>query len=258
MTPQQMREEEERRRRAGLTGPGTIARTNVQSAPLAPKQGGMASGQAGPQGGGLKNQIMSKAVNFVMGQMFPSFQQGGPVEAAPDLGGLEQVLMQLPPEGKQALQAFLAGELSEKQFAMILHENGVDFEMFRQFLPALQQMKAQAVSQGAPQSPMDQGRPQAFNFGGRVYGSNSSYANTAPLARNYGGPVGQQEMGMSEQDAMMAIPASGPVKSVKKKKKAVKGHNVEEQEMAIEFDTKAISEMPNPPMSEMAKKIFGV
>ena len=122
--------------------------------------------------------------------------------------------------------------------------------------------QGKTMSRRAPQSPGGSapgpGGPQQFRGGGQV---------RAPLmGRGYqdGGPVAvptpmpkSNEMEGTAEVEMMSIPSAHPIASVKTKKKSTMGHNSQEQEVAIAFDTKAMSDGPMPKLSAKAMKALG-
>lgn len=217
-------------------------------------------GPLGQLGNQVKGQVLGKAAGFITKSLF-GFENGGqPMQGADQI---MQMIQSAPPEIQQAIEAFLAGQMDLNTLAYMLNQAGMEGEQLKMAIQVLKQMKTRAVQQGAPEGP----HPQQFRGGGAVM----------PLSKTMSYIMGGLVHPESKADAMMhsdhlmpsryedggsveamAVPAGGPIKSVKQKKKKVMGHNSEDMEMSIEFDTKAMSDLPMPPISSMAKKHFGM
>ena len=99
---------------------------------------------------------------------------------------------------------------------------------------------------------MGMSEQEAMQMVQQIMGSMGPSQNRAPLAAQPAMPMADG----GAVDAMM-IPSSSPIQKVKKKSVKKQGHGEQVDEMEISFDTKAMSELPMPPMSDMAKKVFG-
>ena len=244
-----------------LAGPAAIARKKKEEEErlrqmMSQGKRPMSGGAAGPTTPGLGQRLKgaamgygAKAIGGAIGGPFGSiiaglFNEGGQVNPNADPMG------QMPPEAQQAIMAFMQGQLPPEQLVQVLSQVlGIPAEQAAEIVAGMvSEMEAQGVQPGAAPQPgadpmaqqAQEGTQALFNIGGNV----RQHYNTG----------GMPEM----QSESIAMPTGGPVKSVKQKTKVVKGHNTEETEMQLEFDTKAISEMPSPPMSSMAKKALGL
>lgn len=260
-------------------------------------------------GNEVKGQLLGKAASFITKSLF-GFQEGGPV-----MPGAEQIMQRiqtLPPQVQQALEAFLAGQLSLDQLVQVAVQAGATPEQVQQMVPILQQMKSNV----APQQFKGGGMPLAmkgYENGGEVtqlptniqqmvqavaagqisreqlaqelsnmgispeliskvlsavpspqrpmrplqapmQSKEDMFAEkVAQKIRNTGGPRLPQNFEDGGMVEAMMMPLGSPIKSVKQKKKTIKGHDTSEQELAIEFDTKSME----VPMPDSTMKLFG-
>ncbi len=279
---------------ASYVDPDEEARRQQQAqlrhAQFAPQQPG-----AGDQ---IKGKVMEVATGYITKALF-GFENGGqPMQGANDV---MHMIQSAPPEVQQAIEAFLAGQISMEQLMQVFAQTGLPQDMIQDIVPTLQEMKAR-VDPNESQSV-----PQGFAEGGMVSGQveqvvaavkagqldpqqaaqilsemgipqnkvasilsvatapHPSQAQRAPLQRNpqeelvnqvaseiQGNPgpalpSEPQYRNMGGDIDMMAIPSSNPIQKVKKKTKKTRGHDTEDNEVEIVFDTKAM-----PPMSEGA------